>query len=64
MSIIKDANSKLPIRFANIPIIQDDNLAVFIDYKCKIDGSGNNVTKQLSKQYLLPLHILTTVHSS
>ena len=64
MSIINDAKCKLPIRFANIPIIQDDNLAVFIDYKCKIDGSGNNVTKQLSKQYPLPLHILTTVHSS
>ena len=64
MSIINDVNSKLPIRFPNIPIIQDDNLTVFIDYKCKIDSSGNNVTKQLSKQYHLPLHILTAVHSS
>ena len=64
MSIINDANSKLPIRFTNIPIIQDDNLAVFIDYMCKIDGSGNNVTEQLSKQYPLPLCILATVHSS
>ena len=67
MSIINDANSKLTIRFPNIHIIHDyidANLTVFIDYKCKINGSGNNVTKQLTKQYLIPLHILTTVHSS
>ena len=67
MSIINDANSKLTIRFPNIHIIHnyiDANIAVFIDYKCKIGGSGNNCTQQLSKQYPLPLHISTTVHSS
>ena len=67
MPIMNNASTKRTIRFPNIHIIHDyidASLTVFMDYKCKIDDSGNNITKQLSKQYPLPLHTLTTVHSS
>ena len=67
MPIMNNASTKRTIRFPNIHIIHDyidANLTAFIDHKCKIDDSVNNITKQLSKQYHLPLHTLTTVHSS